>query len=326
MMSDRLLPAFAPLIGGRGIRQPQTAPIVAQFVLPGKRAGLRRGFTGHHLRYAAVPAAVVSIMIFSVLALLILLGGLAGWRGRRGPAIGVAALTVLLFLLAGCGVLPRLLLQRLESPYALRPALDWASHNAIVLLTGDSVYVPHDKVEPSMSAYGRITEAAVLYRNCRAAQVDCKLLVSGGDPSHMDTTLAVSYGVVLGQLGVPADDLILETRSNTTWQNAQFSRPLLARLDAPRVWLVSSAWHLRRSVLYFSHFGIVATPVRADYLRGDITGWPSASNIALADIALHEYLGIARYHVYNLLGWNAPQAAPLPQPSLPGGASSISKQ
>ncbi|WP_254422869.1 YdcF family protein [Rhodanobacter sp. B05] len=289
------------------------APIVAQFASSGKPSDPRQGLLARRMGYAALLAAVVSIMIFSVLALLILLGCLARWRGMRWLSVGAGALAVLLFLLTGCGVLPRVLLQRLESPYALRPALDWAPHNAIVLLTGDSVYVPHDKVEPSMSAYGRITEAAVLYRDCRQAQVACKLLVSGGDPSHMDTTLAASYGAVLGQLGVPAEDLILETRSNTTWQNAQFSRPLLARLDAPRVWLVSSAWHLRRGVLYFGHFGIVATPVRADYLRGQLIGWPSASNFVLADIALHEYLGIARYRVYNLLGWNAPGLPPLPQ-------------
>lgn len=274
------------------------------------------------MRYAAILAVLVSTMILSVLALLILLGCAAGWRGRRRLAVTAGALALLLFLLVGCGVLPRLLLQQLESPYALRPALDWAPNNAIVLLTGDSVYVPGDKVEPSMSAYARITEAAVLYRDCRLAKAGCKLLVSGGDPAHMETTLAVSYGAVLLQLGVPAGDLILEARSNTTWQNAQFSRPLLAALDRPRVWLVSSAWHLRRSVLYFGHFGIEATPIRADYLRGNISGRPSASNFVLTDIALHEYLGVARYHVYNQLGWNAPALPALPQPPLAAEAGS----
>jgi len=320
-MPDRPPPACAPLLEGNWIRQPQMAPIVAQFAPSGKPSRPWQGFLPCRMGYAAVPAVVVSIMILPVLALLILLGCIAGWRSRRRLAVGAGALAVLLFLLTGCGLLPRVLLQRLESPYALRPALDWAPHNAIVLLTGDSVYVPHDKVEPSRSAYGRITEAAVLYRDCRQAQAACKVLVSGGDPSHMDTTLAASYGAVLRQLGVPADDLILETRSNTTWQNAQFSRPLLARLDAPRVWLVSSAWHLRRSVLYFGHFGIVATPVRADYLRGQLTGWPSASNFVLADIALHEYLGIARYRVYNLLGWNAPGLPPLPRDAAAGAVT-----
>ena len=276
--------------------------------------------------YPAIPVVVGPNMILSLLAMLVLLGCLAAWRGRRWLTGAAAALAALLFALVGCGVLPRLLLQRLQAPYALRPALTWAPHNAIVLLTGDSIDVPGDKVEPGMSAYGRITEAAVLYRACRQAQVGCKLLVSGGDPAHLRTTLAASYGDVLRGLGVPVDDLVLESRSNNTWQNAQFSRPLLAQMDTPRIWLVSSAWHLRRSVLYFDHFGIVAMPVRADYLRGQISLWPSSSNFVLMDIALHEYLGIARYHEYNLLGRNSPPLPPLPQGSLPSEARSITKR
>jgi len=30
----------------------------------------------------------------------------------------------------------------------------------------------------------------------------------------------------------------------------------------------------------------------------------------LTDVALHEYLGIARYHVYNWLGWNPARQRP----------------
>ena len=109
-------------------------------------------------------------MTLALCALLVLLGCVAGWRGWRRVAGVAATLAALLFLLVGCGVLPRLLLQQLQAPYALRPALDWAPHNAVVLLTGDSVRIPHDKVEPGISAYGRIAEAAVLYHACRQAQ------------------------------------------------------------------------------------------------------------------------------------------------------------
>ena len=249
-------------------------------------------------------------MLLSLIALLILLACLARWRRWRGLTAAAAALAVSLFVLAGCGVLPGLLLQRLQAPFALRPALQWAPHNAIVLLTGGSIRVPRGEVEPGIGAYGRIAEAAVLYHACREVGVSCKVLVSGGDPQRRQTTLAVSYAVVLRGLGVPADDLILEPRSNNTWQNAQFSRPLLAQLDAPRVWLVSSAWHLRRSVLYFDHFGIAATPVRADYLLAEPSLLPSAQNFVLTDVALHEYLGVLRYHVYNAMGWNAPATKP----------------
>jgi uncharacterized SAM-binding protein YcdF (DUF218 family) len=257
--------------------------------------------------YPAIAQTHPFTMIFTAFLLLLLSSLLAGWGGWRRLCGSALVLSVLLLGLVGCGVLPRSLLQQLQAPYALRPALAWAPHNAILLLTGDSVYVAHDEVEPSRGAYGRITEGAELYHACRQAQVSCKLLVSGGDPSRMETPLAVSYGQELRQLGVAAEDLRLESRSNNTWQNAQFSRPLLAALGAPQVWLVSSAWHLRRGELYFNHFGVTNTPVRADYLRATISSWPLASNFFLTDTALHEYLGIARYHIHNAMGLNAPK-------------------
>lgn len=250
-------------------------------------------------------------MTLTALVVLLLLAFVAGWRRRRWLARSLAAMALLLFLAMGCGLLPRWLLSRLELPYAQQPALQWAPNNAIVLLTGDALSVPHGAVEPTLGAYSRITRAAMLYNDCKHAGVACKLLVSGGDPSHLGTSLAVSYGVALRRLGVSAEDLILESRSRTTWQNAQFSRPLLSALGAPRVWLVSSAFHLQRSLLYFAHFGISATPVRADYLKADLGAWPSWSNLSLTELALHEYAGIARYHVYNAMGWNAPPLPPL---------------
>jgi hypothetical protein len=35
-----------------------------------------------------------------------------------------------------------------------------------------------------------------------------------------------------------------------------------------------------------------------------------AYNFALTDFALHEWIGIARYHVYNALGWNPARIHP----------------
>jgi hypothetical protein len=57
-------------------------------------------------------------------------------------------------------------------------------------------------------------------------------------------------------------------------------------------------------MLYFTHFGIHATPVRADYVDGVLSWWPQSYNFTMADLALHEYAGVVQYHVYNAMGWN----------------------
>ena len=149
-----------------------------------------------------------------------------------------------------------------------------------------------------------IDKAAALYRECRLAGHACKIEVSGGDARGLGQPEAAIYAGDLQRLGVDAADLLLEPRSMNTWQNAQFSGPLLQASGADRVLLVSSGFHLRRGMLYFSHFGIRATPVRADYVDGVLSWLPLSYNFTMADLSLHEYAGIARYRLYNAMGWN----------------------
>ncbi len=170
------------------------------------------------------------------------------------------------------------------------------------------------QAEPPLYGYGRIARAAALYRLCHASGNDCKVLASGGDPLHNGHSEAAVYGDLLQALGVPPADLMLEQRSLSTWQNAQFSRPLLLAYQPQRVLLVSSGLHLRRSLRYFAHFGIRPEPVRGDLVRAVPSWLPQAWNAALFDAALHEYIGLVRYRVYNALGKNAP---PVTAPLIP---------
>lgn len=235
-------------------------------------------------------------MVVPALLALWLLAVAAGAYGRRRWCVGLGAFALVTTLAIGCGPVPNLLLRGWQAPFAHRPALDWAPSNALVLLTATSNNPPGGTPEPSASGDARVAEVASLYRACRLASERCTVLVSGGDTPASDRPLAVAYAAALEQLGVPQSDLVLESRSRTTWQNAAFSQPILARLGAQRIWLVSSALHLRRAMFAFRAFGIAATPVRADYTRTVWTYLPSAKNLAVTDAALHEYAGMVLYH------------------------------
>ena len=174
-------------------------------------------------------------MTLTALVLLLFLAFVASWRKRRWLARSLVALALLLFLAMGCGLLPRWLLSRLEAPYALQPALHWAPGNAIVLLTGDALHVPDSAVEPSLSAYGRITQAAMLYNDCRHAGMGCKLLVSGGDPSHLGTSLAASYGTVLRRLGVPSTARSVSLADIGRFRSAFFTNTSCAFMPIARI-------------------------------------------------------------------------------------------
>lgn len=61
--------------------------------------------------------------------------------------------------------------------------------------------------------------------------------------------------------------------------------------------------YLKRSLLYFSFFDIRAIPVLADYMKAYFSVAYLAYNF-IADLALHEYVGIIRFSIYNFFGWN----------------------
>ena len=250
-------------------------------------------------------------MTVNVLLILVALAGvLALLKWRRCSRVLLAS-ALLVLLAAGCGPLPVWLLAQLQSTYVADAPVAWGQRNAIVLLGAGTVRAAgSNEVEASLFAYGRIGKAAELYRECRQAGRTCKVEVSGGDARGLGRPEAAVYAGDLQRLGVDAADLLLEPRSMNTWQNAQFSGPLLKAYGADRVLLVSSGYHLRRSTLYFAHFGIHAVPVRADYVDGVLSWLPLSYNFAMADLALHEYTGIARYHVYNAMGWNVQATKP----------------
>lgn len=235
---------------------------------------------------------------------------LAWMKWRRSSQVLVGVLIVAFFAV-GCGPVPIALLTRLQSQFVHESPISWGQRNVIILLGAGTVRVGDaGPVEASVFAYGRINKAVALYRACKAAGRHCMLEVSGGDARGLGTSEAEIYGVDIQQLGVASTDLLLESHSMNTWQNAKFSAPLLRSESPDRVLLVSSGFHLRRGMLYFSHFGIRATPVRADYVSGELSWVPLSSNFNMTDVALHEYVGIARYHVYNLMGWNVASTAP----------------
>ncbi len=246
-------------------------------------------------------------MTVMLLVLLVLLAWVLRRAGRRRSAHALVGFTALLFLAVACGPLPRWMLDNLQRGYPATVSGPWASRNAIELLGAGTTRTSEDApLQPSLFAWGRIARAVMLYRECKASGQQCLLLVSGGDSQHHGRPEAVVYAEALLQLGVAPADLQWEPHSMNTWQNAKFSRPLLQAFDPQKLLLVSSGIHLRRSLLYFDHFGLRPQPVRGGDVEAVLSPWPLAWNMALCDAALHEYLGIARLRVYNALGWNAP--------------------
>jgi len=104
---------------------------------------------------------------------------------------------------------------------------------------------------------------------------------------------------LLLELGVPADRILTEAQSRTTAERA-YNLAAMERFG--RIILVTSAYHLPRSVWLFERAGFQPVPAPADYRNGgrELSVWsffPTMEVLSSSYRALHEYAGI----VYHLL-------------------------
>jgi uncharacterized SAM-binding protein YcdF (DUF218 family) len=244
-------------------------------------------------------------MIVSLISLLVAAAAVLARARRRQSARILFSLAGILFVAVGCGPLPAIALKNLQTGYAGEPVPSWQPKAAIVVLGGGMQPVADTRtMEVPVIVYGRIVKTLELYLQCKRNGKACIVIVSGGDPRRLGTSEAKVYGAVLVKAGVEPADLVLEGRSLNTWQNAQFCAAWLNDHPQDQVILVTSGLHLRRSILYFGHFGLHPVPERADYVVAALTPLPISFNFVLMDLALHEYAGLLRYHVYEMLGLN----------------------
>ena len=251
-------------------------------------------------------------MIFMLILLAFVLAIVFMARQRRRAAYAAAAVALLMTVGFGSGPLTRALIDPLQTPYAdSNVPARWAPNSALVVLGMGNSQVAANRFEPNPLAFGRVRMAAVAYHACKQAGSRCTVIFSGGAEARRGEAEARIYADEAIRLGVAATDVIVEDRSRNTWENAKYTRPLLEKIHPGQVYLVTSGVHLGRSLLYFRHHGITATPIRPDYLLPLDGLFPQAYNIGVADVALGEYKGLLQYRLYNALGRNEPPSAPL---------------
>ncbi len=146
----------------------------------------------------------------------------------------------------------------------------------------------------------RLIEAGYLARRFPEA----KILFSGGSGQiiYNDMTEAAAVKPVFTQMGIAPNRIIYENRSKNTWQNALYTKKLL-QSDSKRRWLlVTSAFHMSRSMGCFRKAGINVIPWPVDYrTRGtsDIYRFFSRASEGLkrVDIAAREWIGLLAYRL-----------------------------
>lgn len=221
---------------------------------------------------------------------------LTRWR-RAGARLAITAVAAL--LIAGFSPLGNVLLLTLSERF---PAWhdDGRAPDGIIVLGGgidsDVSAARHD-VELDASAE-RILAMLELARRYPQARI----VYSGGsanlfDPSAAEAPIA---GALLERFGVAKDRILLEETSRTTLENAMFSRNLVKPKPGEQWLLVTSAFHMPRSMGVFRAAGFDVSAYPVDWRT---RGWSDAlqpfdrlsAGLARCDVALHEWAGLVAY-------------------------------
>ena len=234
-------------------------------------------------------------LLLGLLALLALL------LHRPGTALAALALGLGWLYLCSTAIFADYLMGALEDAYPPRAMSVTQEAGAIVLLGGAIRGDTHMGTLGDLNQQAdRLVHAVALYKAGKAP----RLLVTGGGGVNSRSEAEIMRDL-LEVMGVPRRAILLEDKSRNTYQNALNTAVLLNNLGVKKILLVTSAFHMGRSVPLFAAQGLEVIPAPTDYQRlvsaPLLPGWlPSVSALWRSTHALHEHLG---YWIYRYRGW-----------------------
>lgn len=230
-----------------------------------------------------------------LLAVAVICGGF-GWRRISGPA---ALLALLILALSSLTSLGALIMNPLEERFQ-RPSPPPENVAGIVVLGGGF----EGAINLARGGYDinnggdRFIEAVALARR----YPDAKIVISGGTGTVLlegegDADTAVR---LFEALGIPRSRLILEPESRNTYENVSNIRTLVSPGRDETWLLVTSAFHMPRSMGLFRKAGFPVVPWPVDYRTSGREGIGILRDNALdalstTTMAIREWCGLIAY-------------------------------
>lgn len=246
--------------------------------------------------FFALPSNLIAVLLVIGVALMI--------AGRRRAAAILTTTAVVLLLVAGYSPLGTYLLLTLTERFP-----QWHAHGADpdgIIVLGGSIDSDASEARGALevdSSAERIFAMLDLARRFPKARI----VFTGGSANLL--TPGVSEAPIAGKLlesqGVSADRIVLESASRTTDENAAMTRALVSPKPGQRWLLVTSAFHMPRSMAVFRAAGFDVEAYPVDWrTRGWIDAYSPpfdrlSEGLMRADLVAHEWTGLL---IYRLAG------------------------
>ncbi|MEI6116997.1 MAG: YdcF family protein [Burkholderiales bacterium] len=196
------------------------------------------------------------------------------------------------------------LLGLIEGPPFRQDPTKLPSADAIVVLSGMLIGVPSSNgIVYEWSDPDRFFGGIELFRLSKSR----RLIFTGGKLPW--TSQMEPEGAVLKRfaesMGIPSANILLTDEAKNTEEEAKSVRKLLSEPN-PSVLLVTSAFHMQRSVQLFESQGLKVTPYPVDFRvemrdRTPMDFLPDTDALKLTSLALREQIGRTYYRLKSLL-------------------------
>jgi len=185
----------------------------------------------------------------------------------------------------------------LEDAYRVPPMESLKKYDAYIVLGGGiNENAPDLNGEGQLSSESlpRVVDAYRLYK------IEKKPIILSGGRVYGKKSEAQIAKKFLISLGVNERDIIIEENSRDTYENALLVKEILKNKGLNKIILITSAFHMKRSVqLFKKHFShILPYPTGYRTSRSDynvLSYMPNGENIAFVAYSIKEYMGIMYY-------------------------------
>jgi uncharacterized SAM-binding protein YcdF (DUF218 family) len=201
----------------------------------------------------------------------------------------------------GFSAVPEALLRSLEGRFNV-PSLTSAEKYAGVIVLGGATGNPVIYKARGQVPLGDAAERMIVPIAFMRKFPNFELIFTGeeGRLAPIGTTEAELAEVFYTEQGVDMRRVTFESQARTTRENASRVAELLGERCKQPWLLVTSAWHMPRSMSEFQAVGCNVTAYPVDFRTGEETSWTEysmAGSLMAWQTALHEYLGIFVYGV-----------------------------
>lgn len=175
------------------------------------------------------------------------------------------------------------------------------SYSTAIVLGGMVYFNNKNEMVEFQGSADRILNVLPLYFDGRVK----KILIAGGSgrllQNEKEAPVLKDY---LISIGVKRKDILIESDSKNTYENAKFSKELIKKLKLKPPFLLStSASHMRRSIACFEKQELKVDPFPVDYysrereFNPDRMLRPKAHVLGKWDWMIHEWMGFAFYKI-----------------------------